>query len=147
MANGPWSVDDHLLLLTSWSDNFMGESMSFVKMNFWIQVTGLPMEWYSSRIGYPFTWHQGNLDRGEIAERLDRFCASQSWGQLFPNTKVWHLSFYSSDHTRILLESSIKSIPVSKRHLKHFEKWWLEEQDIFMVITKFWHQRVANNGI
>lgn len=51
LSNGPWSVDDYLLLLTPWWENFMGEVVSFIKIDFWIQVTRLPEEWYSSRIG------------------------------------------------------------------------------------------------
>lgn len=38
--------------------------------------------------GYPFTWHRGNSINGNIEERLDRFCVSQSWGIMFPTPKV-----------------------------------------------------------
>lgn len=52
--------------------------------------------------GFPFTWHRGHPSLGDIMERLDRYCASQSWIQMFSGTKVWHLPWFSSDHSPIL---------------------------------------------
>lgn len=34
LTNGPLSVDNHLLLLTPWLENFQGDALSFHKMNF-----------------------------------------------------------------------------------------------------------------
>lgn len=50
MSNGPWSVDDHLLLLKEWNAGGSSEGISFNKVDFWIQVMELPEEWCSSKI-------------------------------------------------------------------------------------------------
>lgn len=51
LANGPWNVDGQLLLLTPWIELFSGKGLTFAKTDFWVQVSGLPVEWYFSRIG------------------------------------------------------------------------------------------------
>lgn len=51
LSNGLWNVEDHLLLLTPWSESAMDGPLSFTTTDFWIQITGLPNDWYSTRIG------------------------------------------------------------------------------------------------
>lgn len=51
LSNGPWHVEEQLLLLSPWVDSQGGEGVNFSKAEFWVQITGLPEGWYSSRIG------------------------------------------------------------------------------------------------
>lgn len=51
LANGPWHVDNHLLLLHAWTIGGFRDGSLFNKVQFWVRVTKLPKEWCSSRIG------------------------------------------------------------------------------------------------
>lgn len=97
--------------------------------------------------GYSFTWFRGTSVSGCIEERVDCFCASKSWCQLFLGPRVWHLPFYGSDHSPILLDSSENLLPSYRRIFKRFESWWLEEQDIYSKVVLFWNQNMARRGI
>lgn len=48
LGNGLWNVEDHLLILNPWTENITSGGLSFTKTEFWVQVSGLPSEWYSS---------------------------------------------------------------------------------------------------
>lgn len=50
LSSGLWHVEEQLLLLSSWTENHGEEGLNFAKMDFWVQIIGLPDEWYSSRI-------------------------------------------------------------------------------------------------
>lgn len=97
--------------------------------------------------GYHFTWHRGDPRVGGVPERLDCFCALQSWQHLFPDLHIWHLSFYTSDHSPILLEGSMHPSPSISRTLQYFERWWLEEQEIFNQVRNFWQLNMVSSGI
>lgn len=97
--------------------------------------------------GYPFTWHRGTLNSNRIEERLDRFCVNRPWKSLFPSHKVWYLSFYTLDHSPILLDCSSPHSASLKQPLKRFESWSLEEQEIFSKVEHIWTQHVRLGGI
>lgn len=42
VANGPWNVEDHLLILPPWTEQPLDEAKTFAKVDFWIQITDLP---------------------------------------------------------------------------------------------------------
>lgn len=45
------------------------------------------------------------------------------------------------------MESTPRSIPLVKKHLKGFANWWVEEHEIFVKVDQFWQQNVMNQGI
>ena len=56
--------------------------------------------------GYPYTWWNGRPDEALIEERLVRVCATLGWSQLFPTSKVIHLTVSYSDHDPLLLDTT-----------------------------------------
>lgn len=55
--NGPLSIEDHMLILSPWTEQPLDVSSVFVKKAFWIQVTGLTDDWCSSNVGKKFLGH------------------------------------------------------------------------------------------
>lgn len=53
---GPWNVDDHLLILKPWKENFSLYDENLFLVDFWVQIWGLPPDWYSERIGKKTSW-------------------------------------------------------------------------------------------
>ena len=49
--------------------------------------------------GYCFTWRNGWQGVAFVEERLDRVVATTKWREIFPRTKVSHLSVSYSDQT------------------------------------------------
>ncbi|KAK3225932.1 hypothetical protein Dsin_005794 [Dipteronia sinensis] len=66
--------------------------------------------------GPMFTWNNKRDGKDNIQEILDRFLANFQWRDQFPNNRVEHLGFNSSDHRPILLMCSLVI------HNKHFEE-------------------------
>lgn len=56
-------------------------------------------------IGYLFTWHKGNGDRGGVEERLDWALVSHGWVSQFSNCQVYHFSFILSDHSPLVIDT------------------------------------------
>lgn len=48
ITNGPWNVEDHMLILAPWSEHPLNEATVFAKVDFWVWVMGFPFEWYLS---------------------------------------------------------------------------------------------------
>ncbi|KAM1743525.1 hypothetical protein ACFX12_013409 [Malus domestica] len=72
-------------------------------------------------LGNPFTWV--TFRSGGIKERLDRFLATDSWKDLFPNFVVRHLDLYNSDHVSIDLSTKNRASPRrSQPPSFHFEE-------------------------
>lgn len=51
VAGEPWNIEDHLLILQLWQEPFQLISDDFYLVEFWVQIWGLPHEWYFERIG------------------------------------------------------------------------------------------------
>lgn len=49
LGHGPWNVEDRLLILMPWTEDFSGEACLFDKTEFWIPISGLPGEWFSGK--------------------------------------------------------------------------------------------------
>lgn len=77
--------------------------------------------------GPAYTWANNQPRRALILERLDRCIASTDWINLFPNSKVFHLPNYSSDHLPILLRVDRKP----RRKVRQFrvEQWWSAQHE------------------
>lgn len=44
VTNGPWNIEDHILILTSWSKQPLDEATSFAKIELWVHISGLPYD-------------------------------------------------------------------------------------------------------
>lgn len=49
LLEGPWLIYDHYLIVREWSPNFYPSSES-IKVAGWVRFSGLPLEYYDSRI-------------------------------------------------------------------------------------------------
>ncbi|PNX57927.1 hypothetical protein L195_g058937, partial [Trifolium pratense] len=47
---GPWMIYDHYLVVSAWSSNFDPASATVSKTAVWVRFSGLPIEYYDSRI-------------------------------------------------------------------------------------------------
>ena len=86
--------------------------------------------------GPQFTWRKKKAGPGNIFERLDRAIVSSSWLTCFPQAKLKHNIFTSSDHCQISLNylptNSNKSPPF------RFEKMWCLRKDYDTLVKKTW---------
>lgn len=94
--------------------------------------------------GYPFTW-ANNFETGFIEERLDRFCATPEWHQMFPRSIVHHSTALSSDHCPISIDLE-PSLMVRKKKSFRFEAMWVREQGCEQVIKDLWHNTRGNSA-
>lgn len=86
--------------------------------------------------GSSFTWRKKKGGDNNILERLDKGVASISWISKFPQAKIIHHPFTTSDHCIISLDylpaQSIKAPPF------RFEKMWCSRKDYDNLIKKTW---------
>ncbi|KAA3477308.1 reverse transcriptase [Gossypium australe] len=87
--------------------------------------------------GVRYIWERGNLPETNIRERLDRGVANEEWLLLFPRGNIQHLTFSSSDHCPILLNTDIPTFLTGHRSFR-FEAWWTIEDSFEGMIRKFW---------
>ncbi|KAK2378486.1 zinc ion binding / nucleic acid binding protein [Trifolium repens] len=50
LMDGPWFIYDHYLTVKEWSPNFHPESDTIKEVAVWVRITGLPIEFYDSKI-------------------------------------------------------------------------------------------------
>lgn len=69
-----------------------------------------------------YTWSNKQSGRANINQRLDRGLGSASWALQYPNSAIFHLPRFGSDHLPILLRTD----PPSVRGKPKFrvESWW-----------------------
>lgn len=101
------------------------------KFRAFIQRAGLIDLGYS---GPAYTWANNQQERRLILERLDRGLCVPEWLTIFPNTKVFHLPSYSSDHLPVLLRTE----PQAKKGVRPFriEQWWYRHPDFKDICAK-----------
>lgn len=89
------------------------------KFRAFLQQTGLVDLGHS---GPAYTWANNQGGRKLVLQRLDRGVATADWINTFPNSKIFHLPNYASDHLPILLRTEIRP----RRKAKPFkvEQWW-----------------------
>ncbi|KAF7803052.1 reverse transcriptase [Senna tora] len=87
-------------------------------------------------VGPLFTWTNCQQDGHIIRTRIDRAQATQSWINLFPNSKVFHLPIAHSDHCPILLNSN----PLLLNDPKPFrlEPFWLHHPTFLQTTAYAW---------
>lgn len=92
--------------------------------------------------GYPFTWSNKQTDLANIQERLDRGVGNSDWLSLFPHASILHLPAISSDHSPILLNTSIT---VSQPKPFRFENMWLDDFSCYNVVHSGWNNAVSGS--
>jgi hypothetical protein len=50
LMNGPWFIYDHYLTVKEWSPDFHPQSDTIKKVAVWVRISGLPIEYYDSRV-------------------------------------------------------------------------------------------------
>lgn len=50
LEDGPWSFSSNLLIMKPWVPNTPPQCYNFSSCSFWVQVQGLPYEWYSEEL-------------------------------------------------------------------------------------------------
>lgn len=93
--------------------------------------------------GSHFTWtnkpkfNQSNQTSNKlIMERLDKFCATNAWINLFQHSTVKHLPRTHSHHCPLLLNLT-KPFPKSISSFK-FEIMWLQHPEFHHLVTETW---------
>ncbi|KAK9989376.1 hypothetical protein SO802_029615 [Lithocarpus litseifolius] len=77
--------------------------------------------------GYRYTWRNGRHKEDFVEQRLDRFCASEEWREVYPLAKVLHTSAAYSNHDPILLATE----PPKIRHHRKTKIHRFEEKATF----------------
>ena len=87
--------------------------------------------------GPAYTWANNQKGKSLILERLDRAICTAEWVNLYPNSKVFHIPNYPSDHLPILLRTE----PRPKRKAKVFrvEQWWSSHEEFGEVCARAGH--------
>ena len=87
-------------------------------------------------LGSRFTWRKKRASPNNLLERLDRGIASPLWLSWFPQAKLIHHPFTSSDHCQVSLDlsrsQSFKAPPFK------FEKMWCLRKDYDTLVKKTW---------
>ncbi|XP_057249105.1 uncharacterized protein LOC104906541 [Beta vulgaris subsp. vulgaris] len=90
-------------------------------------------------LGSGFTWKKKRSGPDNILERLDKGVANLDFLNVFPNVKVQHHAFTSSDHCQVSVKLDIlqgrKSPPF------RFDKAWTTRKDFEVIIKKAWSTR------
>ncbi|KAK2976049.1 hypothetical protein RJ640_024777 [Escallonia rubra] len=92
--------------------------------------------------GFKYTWCNNQIEPATVRERLDRFCATAEWMNVFPNAKVRHLNTIASDHSPILLylkDDCTKANMKVKKQFR-FESMWLRKEQCSDIIKLAWEK-------
>ncbi|XP_039045337.1 uncharacterized protein LOC120185092 [Hibiscus syriacus] len=87
-----------------------------------------------------FTWHYGGSANHAIKEHIDRFVASQSWRQAFPNGKVFTEFAETSNHCYLLMDTAWVQ-PLSRDRGDDyfcFEQCWASEEAFRILVKAAW---------
>ncbi|XP_026410449.1 uncharacterized protein LOC113305648 [Papaver somniferum] len=84
----------------------------------------------------PFTWSNKRQGNELILKRIDRTFSNDNWFHFFPNSIVYHLFPFGSDHVPIML-SSTEDVGVAKKPFR-FNKCMLRDDSCKQVISSHW---------
>ncbi|XP_023875930.1 uncharacterized protein LOC111988373 [Quercus suber] len=91
--------------------------------------------------GYRYTWRNGRHRDDFVEQRLDRFCASEEWRELYPQAKVLHTLATYSDHDPILLTTEPHGLHHHRRtKIQRFEEKWVAHPECEVRIRTSWAQ-------
>jgi hypothetical protein len=68
---------------------------------------------------------------------IDRFFCNLEVDSIFPLASIRALSRLASDHTPIIWDAGLSSIPAPSGY--EFEKWWLMREEFKDVVSKSWN--------
>lgn len=115
-------------------DKLGGADFSYSKLSvlnqFHSQISCVDIPISSSR----FTWKKKKARNNNIFERLERVVASIAWLSEFPQAKITHHPFTSSDHCIISLD--FLSLKNNKAPPFRFEKMWCARKDYDTLVKK-----------
>uniref|UniRef100_A0A803P9A9 DUF4283 domain-containing protein n=1 Tax=Cannabis sativa TaxID=3483 RepID=A0A803P9A9_CANSA len=84
-------------------------------------------------IGSKYTWKHGS-----VCERLDWGVVNHKWQHTFPNTTLFHLGFYGSDHRAIKITLNDASMMYLRHKRFLFENFWLTEPSFYETVKDSW---------
>lgn len=87
--------------------------------------------------GHPVTWSHGRGANNRLEERLHRAMGTPAWHSRFHAATLTNLVALISDHSPILLDTSLVVVQHRARSFR-FENKWLAELDIGWVIESSW---------
>lgn len=84
--------------------------------------------------GPAYTWSNKKAGHRNVSERLDRAMGNLEWTMQYPNSSVYHIPRFNSDHLPILLRPQ----PIKKMTKAPFrcENWWSLRPDFRSVCEK-----------
>ncbi|KAF7841604.1 putative RNA-directed DNA polymerase [Senna tora] len=83
-----------------------------------------------------YTWHNGRLGDATVWERLDKTFCNIAWIENFPQTKIFSLPSFCSDHSPLVLNMH-HCIPYRPCPFR-FEAMWLLDQSCKKVVRDAW---------
>ena len=83
---------------------------------------------------YMYTWRNGRRGDAFVVQRLNKACTSEDWRELYPQTKVFHMSATYSDHDPILLNTK----PIFTRHRRRKKMQQVEEKWVVHLECEDW---------
>ena len=95
-------------------------------------------------IGPKFTWLYERSDRSQIRERLDRAFATIDWVNLFPMTRLHHLTSSASNHSPLVLRFVRKPNAKKVKNPFRFESMWLKDSRCEEVVMDTWSKGLAS---
>ena len=97
--------------------------------------------------GPKFTWLYQRGDGLQTRERLDRAMATLEWLNIFPEAKVFHLTFSVLDHLPLALRMVPNHRRKKARKTSRFEAMWLRDQSCEEVVQKAWEEgKLVSSG-
>lgn len=51
LSGGPWLMDNQIMVLKKWGVRIEEDTEAFSKTNLWVQISNLPLHWFSKEIG------------------------------------------------------------------------------------------------
>ncbi|KAF7807376.1 reverse transcriptase [Senna tora] len=91
-----------------------------------------------------FTWTNGRVGEGAVWERLDRALCNVAWLTVYPQTSVFCLPIYTSDHSPfvVLLHDVVPRRPRPSR----FEAMWLLDDSCKQVVSHAWNINISGSS-
>ena len=93
-------------------------------------------------IGPKYTWWYQRSNGKQIRERLDRALATKEWMDLFPTTKLHHLSSSASDHSPLSLHLVLKKKQKKMIKAFRFESMWLKDSRCEDIVKAIWEEEL-----
>jgi hypothetical protein len=93
--------------------------------------------------GHQYTWSNKRVGLANIKEWLDRGLCNADWQCMFPKAGVKHLTFPTSDHSPILLDTHIEK-DYGARPFR-FEAMWIKDSSSLEVVDDTWQCNIEGS--